>query len=126
MVWSENGVASFFSSCVGSDHGACGTCRSSFWQAAYQDLSGHSPAYCGQVHQLACGNCLYVEGPASKCGGNQISVDIADHGPGACTATSNHCTGWNYSGRIIDLTPSAFAMVGNLSWGLVGVHIESC
>ena len=34
------GAAGWFSSCTGSDYGACGTCRKTDYQCAWQNLAG--------------------------------------------------------------------------------------
>lgn len=119
------GAAAWFSSCVGSDYGACGTCRDTSLQAAWQNVTGHvPPCYCSCKDPLyPCGHGLYVVSPNSACSNfNTVSVTIADHGPGACTGTGNDC--FAYSGRIMDLTTTAFKHLAPLSKGVISVSVS--
>lgn len=115
----HTGSTGWFSSCRGSDYGACGTCR--YWkkQAAWQNVQNHCCCYCSCPTQFACGKCLSVYSPGPHCAVNHVNVTIADHGPGACTGCGNDCEA--YCGRIMDLTTAAFSDLNNLSKGVISV-----
>jgi hypothetical protein len=118
-----SGTSGWFSSCVGTDYGACGTCRKTKYQCAYQHLSGYSGCYCSCPPELACGDCVFVLGVTSGCEYYGHDLTIADHGPGACSGCGNDCLG--YCGRIICMTPTAFAYYNNLAKGVITVSIYS-
>lgn len=127
-----SGAASWF--CCGPDgydgycgdygSGACGDCDSPNWQCAWQTLDGYPTCYRSCPTGLSCGDCVIVDSPGPSCSWPSIEVHVADHGPGACSGCGNDCAG--YCGRIIDLTPAAFAQLNDLSVGVISAGVATC
>jgi hypothetical protein len=83
------------------------------------------PDQCGEdLLRRACGHTFFVR---NLCGTTEISVKIADCGPHTnfwCGERSC-CSGSCATNRILDLTPSAFSAIGNLSSGLMPMAVHS-
>ena len=118
-------AASWESLCEGSDYGACGTCRNSLNQFAWQNLSGFSGCYCGcRVAALSCGDKAIVYDP---CTGYSVCASVADHGPGSasCSASVSNCSAKHDLPRIIDLTKAAFGAIADPSLGVIPVSVQT-
>lgn len=115
--------------CGSAGTGACGTCQSSQHMAAWPNASAAcwnvtNPGACGEnMPRRGCGAGLRV---AHWCSGAAVCVTIADCGPNTqmFCGESVCCNGSCRTNRVIDLTPSAFAQIGNLDSGLIPVTIS--
>ena len=116
--------------CGSTNKGACGTCNSGSRQCAWPNASAACfsitrPDQCGEdLLRWGCGHRFFVR---NLCGTTEISVTIADCGPHTnfwCGERSC-CGGSCASNRILDLTPSAFSAIGNLSSGLMPMAVHS-
>lgn len=110
--------------CQATGHGACGTCNSGSRQHAWPNASAACwditrPDLCGEG--LTRRGCGYVHTTTNRCTGKSVSTSIADCGPrtksfcGERTCCGSVCG----SNRVIDLTPSAYSLIGSLSTGLL-------
>ena len=110
--------------CGTAGHGACGTCNSGQHQHAWPNSSAACfnitrPDLCGytDLSRRACG---FVHYTTNLCSGKTVATSIADCGPnthlfcGERTCCGSNCA----SNRLIDLTPSAFSAIADLSNGL--------
>ena len=115
--------------CGSTGKGACGTCNSGSRQCAWPNASDACfnitrPDQCGEnLLRRTCGHTFFVR---NLCGTTEIAVSIADCGPHTNFWCGERacCGGSCASNRILDLTPSAFSAIGNLSSGKIpmGVH----
>ncbi|MDT3400464.1 septal ring lytic transglycosylase RlpA family protein [Streptomyces sp. B1866] len=114
--------------CAGAGGGACGTCRSDAWQAAWPNTSEACweitrPDLCGEhLPRRGCGSVLTVRHP---CTGAVVCVTVSDCGPRTWSFCGEEvcCDGGCAANRVIDLTPAAFAVIGSLSSGRLPVHL---
>jgi hypothetical protein len=81
------------------------------------------PGACGLSPPLrGCGSKIRVH---CRCSATNVCVKLADCGPntqlfcGEQTCCGSDCQ----KNRVIDLTPSAFSVIGSLSSGLLPVHL---
>jgi hypothetical protein len=116
--------------CGSTGHGACGTCNSGSRQCAWPNTSDACfsitrPDRCGEdLLRRTCGHTFFVR---NLCRTTEIAVTIADCGPQTdlwCGERSC-CSGSCASNRILDLTPSAFSAIGNLSSGIIPMAVHS-
>ena len=116
--------------CGATNHGACGTCNSGSRQCAWPNASDACfnitrPDQCGEnLLRRTCGHTFFVR---NLCRTTEIAVTIADCGPQTdlwCGERSC-CSGSRASNRILDLTPSAFSAIGNLSSGIIPMAVHS-
>jgi expansin (peptidoglycan-binding protein) len=114
--------------CAGAGGGACGGCRSdsmhAAWPNPYQSCWNITrPDQCGEggIPRRGCGAVMNVR---HQCGAT-VCVTIRDCGPrtrsfcGELTCCNGQCR----SNRIFDMTPAAYAAIGNLSSGKLPVWI---
>lgn len=122
----QQGVVSWFccgplgypGACGAAGNGACGDCNSESYQCAWQYLNGYPTQYCGQGAPESCGSALSIAAPCYSTG---VTVNVADHGPGACSGQTQ-C--YPLSNRIIDLTPAAFVNLAPLDYGLITGFVQ--
>jgi hypothetical protein len=114
--------------CSSTGTGACGNCQSVKHMAAWPNLSSAcdgvtDPGACGLSPPLrGCGSKIRVH---CRCSQTNVCVKLADCGPntqlfcGEQTCCGSDCQ----QNRVIDLTSSAFSVIGSLSSGLLPVHL---
>ncbi len=107
-------------SCCPSN-GACETCHSDLWMCAWQNLPPFPGCNCRCPPPVTCGQLLSVSRPCVDPGVRYV-MEVADHGPGACSAAPTDCSG--QTSRLIDLTPAGFVQLGDLSVGLIAVNVN--
>jgi hypothetical protein len=116
--------------CGSAGTGACGTCHSGRSQHAWTNTSDACfaitrPDRCGNsLLRRTCGHRFFVR---HLCGSTEISVNIADCGPQTDLWCGERrcCSGNCATNRLLDLTPSAFSAIGNLSSGIIPVYVRS-
>lgn len=114
--------------CGSTGTGACGTCQSSQHMAAWPNLSSAcwnvtQPWKCGEnMPQRGCGHVVKV---VRQCTSNAVCATFADCGPNTQLFCGEQvcCNGSCRTNRILDLTPSAFSVLGSLSAGVLPVWI---
>jgi hypothetical protein len=137
-TWVIKGLTTWFccgnawGPCGTAGTGACGTCQSDQHMAAWPNLSGAclsitDPGACGESPpQRGCG---YVMKVHCRCLSNNVCVTFADCGPDTqlfCGQQDCCPSGQGpdcETNRVIDLTPAAFSVIGDLSAGVLPVHI---
>lgn len=114
--------------CKKAGTGACGTCHSTKMMGAWPYASQNCwditrPDKCGErLPKRGCGSQMLVK---HNCSGKSVCITISDCGPrtksfcGAKSCCGDTCR----TNHIIDLTPAAFARIGNLDSGHVPVLI---
>ena len=133
-TWLFKGMTTWFccgnawGPCGSAGNGACGTCQSDRNMGAWPNLSAAclavtNPGACGaSMPRRGCG---YVVKVHCRCLSNNVCVTFADCGPdtqdfcGQQACCGSDCE----NNRILDLTPSAFSVLGSLSAGVLPVHI---
>ena len=116
--------------CGSAGGGACGNCQSGSRHCAWPNTSDACfditrPDKCGDnLLRRTCGHTFYVE---HLCGNTEIAVRIADCGPQTdwWCGEQSCCSGNCATNRLLDLTPSAYSAIGNLSSGVMPVRIRS-
>ena len=116
--------------CGSAGHGACGTCNSGSRHCAWPNTSDACfaitrPDRCGDtLIRRTCGHTFFVR---NLCQTTEISVKIADCGPQTdlWCGEQSCCSGNCATNRLLDLTPSAFSAIGNLSAGKIPMAIHS-
>jgi hypothetical protein len=133
-TWLARGLTTWFccgnawGPCGSAGTGACGTCQSDKHMGAWPNLSAAclsvtNPGACGEsLPRRGCGHVVKVH---CRCSGNNVCVTFADCGPDTQLFCGEQacCSGDCQRNRILDLTPSAFSVIGSLSAGLLPVHI---
>ncbi|WP_225846699.1 RlpA-like double-psi beta-barrel domain-containing protein [Streptomyces sp. HPF1205] len=114
--------------CGSAGTGACGTCQSAKYQAAWPNTSSACfsitrPDLCGEtIVRRGCGSVMNVR---HQCSGATVCVTVSDCGPRTQSFCGEEtcCNGSCRTNRVIDLTPAAFSAIGNLSSGKLPVYI---
>ncbi|MFJ8089359.1 septal ring lytic transglycosylase RlpA family protein [Lysinibacillus sp. NPDC095746] len=122
-----NGIASWNRT---TNKGMCGTWDNNKNVAAYPHVYQMNSGTCDltgcnkPLVRLNCGSQLLVSQP---CSNKSVNVNIADCGPAMssyCSDTGVYCKQNYFQGRLIDLSPTAFAALGDLDHGTMTVRVE--
>ncbi|TCO56730.1 hypothetical protein [Actinocrispum wychmicini] len=116
--------------CGSAGGGACGNCSSGSRHCAWPNTSDACfsitrPDQCGEdLLRWGCGHTFFVK---HLCGSTEIAVTIRDCGPHTnfWCGEQRCCGGSCATDRLIDFTPAAFSVLGNLSSGLIPVTVHS-
>ncbi len=113
-------------SCIGSGNGACGNCKANEKQLAWPLLTTGCGPYCPEsgccvsLPRLECGHEVAVLNPCN--GKEDPHLHVADCGPTVHCVSNTTCE--SRSGVKFDLTPCAFAALGELHAGIIAANVK--
>lgn len=128
MTWFCCGNA--WGPCGGAGGGACGGCQSRLHHCAWPNRNAACfditrPDRCGKsLPRHGCGHRFFV---TNRCSGDCVGVVVQDCGPQTdlFCGQRNCCGGTCGEDKIIDLTPSAFSAIANLSAGVRPCRVDN-